>query len=123
MASEQSRRSGFGIVRGLLVGVLLGLIALVLVPIALALVPLALLATAMALGEVPLDRPRSAGSAGILVGAGAVFMFGALNTVAACAGTEDFCGNTNIVPLLAFALFTLTCGVVVSILTVVRSNR
>jgi 4-amino-4-deoxy-L-arabinose transferase-like glycosyltransferase len=123
MAGELSRRRGSSIVPGLLIGVLLGLISMVLVAIALALVPLALLVSAKALREVPLDRQRSAGSAGVLVGAGAVFTFGALNTVAACAGTEDFCGNANIVPFLAFALFTLTWGVVVSILTVVRSNR
>lgn len=123
MASEQSLRRGSGIVPGLVIGVLLGLISMVLVAIALAVVPLAMLASAKALREVPLDGPRSAGIAGVLVGAGAVFMFGALNTFAACAGTEDFCGNANIVPFLALALVTLTWGVVASILTVVRSNR
>ncbi len=122
VAGELSRRRGSAIVPGLVIGVVLGLIGVVLVPFALVLVPLALLTGAKALREVPLDRRRSAGSAGVLVGAGTVFMFGASNTVAACAGTEDFCGNTNIVPLLAFALLTLSCGVVVSILTAVRSD-
>ena len=123
MASKLSQPGGFGFVVGLVVGLLLALVSLVLLPITLALVPLGLLASAMALREVPLNRPVSAGSAAFLLGVGAVLMFGALNTVGACAGTEDFCGNANIVPLFAFALVTLTCGVFASILTIVRSNR
>jgi hypothetical protein len=122
MATERSRRRVLDIVPGLLIGALLGLTSVVLMPIALALIPLALLASAKALREVPLPTRRSAGIAGVLVGAGSVFMFGALNTFAACVGTEDFCGDANIEPFLAFALLTLTCGVVVSILTVVRSK-
>ena len=123
MASELSQHGGSGFFAGTLIGLLLGLICVALMPIALALVPLALLASAGALREVPLNRPLSAGIAGVLLGVGAVLMFGALNTFAACVGTEDFCGNTNIAPLFAFALITLTCGVLASILTVVRSNQ
>jgi hypothetical protein len=123
MAGEMSQRVGHSLFTGFLIGLLLGLISVELLPIALALVPLALLASALALRSVPLDRPVSAGIAGFLLGVGAVLLFGALNTFAACAGTEDFCGNANIAPLFALALFTLACGALASILTVVRSNR
>lgn len=122
MGRELSRREGSGFVPGLLLGALLGVTVLSLVPIALAFIPLALLVSAKGLREVPRDRRRSAAGAGILIGAGAVFTYGALNTFVACGTTEDFCGNANIVPLFAFALFTVTCGVVVSVLTFVRSN-
>jgi hypothetical protein len=118
-----SQHRGYGFFAGLLTGLVLGLVSVVLLPIALALVPLALLASARALRAVPLDGPSSAGIAGFLLGVGAVLMFGALNTFGACSGTEDFCGNTNIVPLFAFALITLTCGALASILSVVRSNQ
>jgi len=123
MAGEMSQHPGHAFFVGLLIGLLLGLVSVVLLPIALAMVPLGLLASARALREAPLDRPLSAGIAAFLLGVGAVLMFGALNTFVACAGTEDFCGNANIVPLFAFGLFTLTCGAVASILTLVRSNQ
>jgi hypothetical protein len=122
MATEPSRDGRSGFVAGLLIGLFLGLLAVALLPIALALVPLGMLASARALREVPIDRPLSAGIAGYLLGIGAVLMFGALNTFVACTGSEDFCGNANIVPLFAFAFFTLMCGALASVLTVVRSK-
>lgn len=122
MDSEPSRRSGMGFALGVLVGVLLGLLSMSLVPIALVLLPLVLLASVKALREVPLDTLRSAEFAGVLVGAGAVFTLGALNTIGACASTEDFCGNANVAPFLVFALATLAAGVVASMLTVVRAK-
>ena len=123
MASQMSEHIGRPIFVGLLIGLLLGLVSVVFLPIALALVPLALLASVMALRAVPPDRPRSAGIAGVLLGVGAVLMFGAVNTFTACAGTEDFCGNANIMPLFAFGFFTLTCGAVAAVLTTVRSSK
>ena len=49
--------------------------------------------------------------AGVLVGAGAVLLLGTFNTVAACLDTDDFCGNANVWPLAAFAVFTIGAGV------------
>jgi len=123
MASKRSQPGGSCFFAGLVVGLLSGLVSLVLLPIALALIPLGFLASVMALREVPLNRPVSAGIAAFLLVVGAVLMFGALNTFAACAGTEDFCGNANIVPLFALASVTLAYGVFASILTVVRSSQ
>jgi hypothetical protein len=123
MARKRSEPGGSGFFAGLVIGLLSGLVSLVLLPIALALVPLGFLASVMALREVPLNRAVSAGMAAFLLAVGAVLMFGALNTFVACVGTEDFCGNANIVPLFALASVTLAYGVFASILTVVRSGH
>jgi hypothetical protein len=123
MTTVLSRSAVFAFVIGLVIGLLLGLISVVLAPVALVLIPLALAVSATGLREVPRENRRSAGGAGVLIGAGAVLMFGALNTFTACAGTDDFCGNANIAPLFALALFTLVCGVLVSILTVVVARQ
>lgn len=123
MAGKLSQHGGSGFLVGLVTGLLLGLISVILLPIALVMVPIGLLASAMALREVPRDRSLSAGIAAFLLGVGAVLMFSALNTFVACAGTEDFCGNANIVALAAVGLVTLICGAWASILTIVRSNE
>lgn len=52
--------------------------------------------------------------AGVLLGSGGVFLFGALNTIAACQRTDDFCGNANVVPLFALALGMIVLGIVSS---------
>ena len=51
---------------------------------------------------------------GVLLGSGGIFLFGALNTVAACEGTDDFCGNANVVPLFALALGMIVLGILSS---------
>jgi hypothetical protein len=61
--------------------------------------------------------------AGTLLGAGAVLLFGALNTVAACVDTSDFCGNANVWPMGAFAVVTIGVGTVAAGVTAFRTAR
>ena len=60
--------------------------------------------------------------AGTLIGAGAVLAYGAINTVAACINTDDFCGNANVWPLGAFALVTIGAGAIATAVVAVRSR-
>ena len=65
---------------------------------------------------LPVSRLRKGRSeamtalAGILVGAGAVYLIFVVNTTVECAGTSDFCGDANVVPLWILALVTLGVG-------------
>jgi hypothetical protein len=46
----------------------------------------------------------------MLAGAGALFTLEAVNSIIACAGTEDFCGHANAWPFLFFAFVTVCSG-------------
>ncbi|HEV8402357.1 MAG TPA: hypothetical protein VGQ31_04920, partial [Candidatus Limnocylindrales bacterium] len=69
------------------------------------------------------DPSGSMSLAGGLVGAGAIFLFGTINTIAACSGTDDFCGNANVWPLGAFALLTIATGAVAAFVVARRIRR
>lgn len=80
---------------GIGTGVLLGLFTS-LSPVV-ALIGVGLVAVMTALGVRRRDNPaRSVLLAGTLLGAGATLLFGAINTVAACMNTDDFCGQANV---------------------------
>ena len=59
--------------------------------------------------------------AGTLVGAGAILLYGAINTVAACINTDDFCGNANVWPLGALAVVTIGAGATATTVVALRS--
>jgi hypothetical protein len=61
--------------------------------------------------------------AGIVLGSGLVLLYVSVTTIAACAGTDTFCGNANVMPLLVFAIAAVGSGLVASILTVARAPR
>lgn len=74
------------------------------------------------------DRDRSrmwAETGGVLLGSGGLFLFGAANTIVACEGTTDFCGNANVVPLLALAVAMIILGMIISAGTyrAIRTDR
>jgi hypothetical protein len=121
MISNRLRNEGGGFALGLLLGAVLGVTGVSLAPILIVVISVPLFVSLSALRATPPDSRRSAAGAGVLVGVGAVFIDGAVNTFVACRATEDFCGDANPVPLLALALLTLACGVVVSVLTVKRA--
>ncbi len=61
---------------------------------------------------------RPLGSAGTLLGAGAVFAYGSYNTISACSGTSDSCGNTNVTPLVILAAGSLIVGATLAVVSV-----
>lgn len=65
------------------------------------------LAITVVLGVLEPTRARLAGG---LIAVGAVWLVLVSNTVAACASTVDFCGNTNVVPLLGVAIVLVVAG-------------
>ena len=69
------------------------------------------------------ERPRHLSTAaGFLIGSGALFLYGSWNTISACTETSDFCGNANVVPLLAAAIGLLAVGFVVAAGAVVSAR-
>ena len=123
MTSERLQHGAVSLLLGFLLGAVLGVLGVSFAPVVVVLMPvLALVVSVMALRESPSAIRRSAGGAGLLFGLGAVFAYGVGNTFLACQGTDDFCGNANILPLLALAVFTLACGIALTALTFLRSR-
>ena len=102
-------RTRFRWIVGLEVGVVVGLLTDI-VPVLSVVVVIGLVVA------LPLSRLRggpgetTAGLAGMLVGAGLVYLVFVLNTTLECAGTVDFCGDANVAPLWVLALVTLGVG-------------
>ena len=69
------------------------------------------------------DASRTVLLAGTLVGAGALLLFGAINTFAACSGTIDSCRDANLWPLGALAAVTIGVGAVAAAVVTHRSSR
>jgi hypothetical protein len=63
------------------------------------------------------------GLAGMSLGSGSVLLYAAASTFQSCTQTDDFCGNANIAPLIAFALFGLASGVIVSVVAFADRQR
>ena len=103
-------------VLGLLVGVVLG-IATSLLFLMIAVAPLLGIAISVAgLREDPADLPGTAAGAGLLLGSGGVFLYGALNTLISCYGSA-VCGGAGALPFLAWALVIIIVGVVMAAVT------
>jgi hypothetical protein len=58
----------------------------------------------------PVAVARLESIAGVLVGAGLLYLYGVANTIAACWQTADFCGQASVLPLLGLALFLIAIG-------------
>jgi uncharacterized membrane protein len=65
---------------------------------------------------------RLAVLSGFLGGASALFVFGSINTVVACVQTDDFCGDANAGPFVAFSI-GLVVAAIVSGLAAIESAR
>lgn len=100
---------------GVALGALLGLITLV-VPIASWLVvPVLLAAIAGILLSRPIRYDRLSTFGGILIGGGASWAYGVVNTVLACVGTSDFCGKADVMPMTIVAAALLAIGGLVAV--------
>lgn len=99
---------------GITSGVLLSLLSALIPVVAFGLVAIANVATWISLLRRS-DSDRKWSLAGLSIGSGAALLYAAASTVLSCALTDNFCGNANVAPLLAFALFGLASGVIASI--------
>lgn len=95
------------VVVGVLIGLLTAFLPVVGLPLAIG-TPVVLSVRAFPAG--PATRIYLAEVAGVLIGVGTIFLYGASNTIAACQQTDDFCGNANVLPLLGLALGMLALG-------------
>lgn len=89
------------------IGVLVSLLVSVVPTVSVAVIVTAL-AVAIA-SPFRADRRRGVQAAGVLVGSGAFYLYGAINTTLAC--LDNRCGNGNPLPLLLFALLSVGVGV------------
>lgn len=105
--SSVARAFAVALVAGLVAGYIAARIPVLGLPFALA---APILLTVRAAREDQRSPQRFAEISGVLLGTGGVFLLGALNTVAACLPTSDFCGEANVAPLLALALVMLVLG-------------
>jgi hypothetical protein len=97
---------------GVILGAFLGVATSLLFPL-LIVGPSVGLATAITgLRNGPTGRSRAIAGGGLLIGAGVVYLYGAVNTLIACQG-QDVCGGTSVLPFLAFALVVISLGLVV----------
>jgi hypothetical protein len=113
--SALASRLLLGVATGLLLGLLMLLSPVIAVVAILAVVGGTVVSVRRA------DPLRAIQLAGTLIGAGALLVYGVINTVAACAGTDDFCGNANVWPLAALAVVTVGVGAVAAVVAVARS--
>jgi hypothetical protein len=66
-------------------------------------------------------RSISSVGGGLLIGAGSVYLLGALNTLYSCQG-PDACGGANPLPLLGYALAILGGGLLVAGVTMTQNE-
>jgi len=85
---------------------------------------LAVLAVVALLSVARRGHPKSTALfAAMFIGAGLVFAYGFVSTVAACAGTADFCGHTPLLPVAALAVGSLVLGAASAAIGSRTSNR
>lgn len=106
---------------GAATGALLGLLTIVVPTVTIAVILLVMVMTAGAVVRRT-DRVRAISLAGVVVGAGAFLAFGTINTVVACAQSETFCGDANVVPLAAFAITAIVGGLASALIVKRRSG-
>ena len=113
-----------GFLAGLVIGLVVGLLA-VIVPVMgfLLLVAGVVAALVSAWGDRATRTRGLSTAAGFLIGLGGLFLWGSWNTISACEQTDDFCGDANIVPLLALAIALLLAGLVTAAWAVLSARR
>jgi hypothetical protein len=100
-------------------GVLIGLISGVAISLGILGIVIALVIPVM----LGLTTPRFAAMSGALIGLGGEWLLLALNSAISCAKTEDFCGQANIVPIVALAIAILGSGLFFGALTLTSASR
>ncbi len=121
--SAEPPRTRTGLASRFLLGVATGLLLVLLASLSpvLAVVAMVAVLVAVVIGVIQrADSSRIIQLAGTLIGAGALLVYGVINTISACADTDDFCGNANVWPLGALAAVTVGVGTVAAAVGVIR---
>ena len=106
-----------------LIGILLAIATGVVPSIAFVLAPVLIVAFVVIVVSRPVRNANLAAFAWLLIGAGGAFLYGVVNTVAACQGTADFCGSANVIPLLALAAGLIPVGSLLAAAVRRRASR
>jgi len=106
----------------LIVGVLLGIATSVMFLLIIGVPLLGIVISVAGLRWEPGEPAYTAAGAGLLLGNGSVYLFGALNTLISCSGSS-VCGGDSAVPFLAWAVVIVTVGVVLAGVTVIFGRR
>ena len=106
---------GVGIGAGVLLGLLTSLIPIV------AIIGIGALVIATWIG-LAVRRRRMGLLAGATLGSGLFLLWGAYTTIQSCSQTSNFCGDANVLPLLAFAAAGVGTGVVASLVSLRRAR-
>lgn len=117
MTEHPTTRQSVGskVILGAFLGAVLAIVTVVFPASAYVLAPALILTLAAILLSRPIRYSRVAVFGGVLFGAGALYLYGVVNTVVACAPTSDFCGQANVVPLFALAVAMLGTGGLVAV--------
>ena len=99
---------------GIGTGALLGVLTSLLPVIAVAVVGVLVVLTWISLARGSAGSARAVSTAGVLIGVGALLLYGAVSTITACSQTDDFCGHANVTPLLLLAIAAEGTGLVAS---------
>lgn len=106
-----SRRQIWGdFAAALAVGLLVGMLVSLMPSVSVAVIVVALAVAIASLSRA--DRQRGVQASGVLVGSGALYLYGTIHTTLAC--MDDRCGNGNPLPLLLFALMTLGASSIIA---------
>lgn len=126
MTDTGTASSGGSMVRlfavSLIVGVLLGIATSVLFLLIIGVPLLGIYIGAIGLRGEPRDVSYTAAGAGLLLGSGGVYLYGALNTLISCYGSS-VCGGASALPFLAWAVVIVTVGVVLAGVTFTFARR
>ncbi|MBA2717848.1 MAG: hypothetical protein H0U52_01205 [Chloroflexi bacterium] len=102
---------------GIAAGALLGLLTSIAPVISIIAIGALVIATWIGLA---VRRRRMASLAGMVLGSGLFLLWGAYTTIQACSLTSNFCGDANVVPLIAFSVAGVSTGVFASIVSLRR---
>jgi hypothetical protein len=103
-----------GFLAGLVVGLVCGLLAVIVPVMGFVLLVAGVVAALVSAWGNPVARMRGLSTtAGFFIAMGGLFLWGSWNTISACAQTDDFCGDANVVPLLGLAVALLVAGLVI----------
>ena len=125
-AEDQQPRSVAvrGFPAGLGIGLVVGLLAVIVPVMGFVLLVAGVVAALVSAWGDRATRTRGlSADAGFLVGLGGLFLLGSWNTISACEQTDDFCGDANVVPLLALAIALLLAGLVTAAWAVLSVRR
>lgn len=112
--SDFLARLGLALATGALLALLTSIVPVATIAITLVLAALAIIAVRQGKSR------RGVALAGTIAGAGLCLLVLGANTAVRCSQTDDFCGDTNVAPLLIYAICLLAVGASASVVVARR---